>query len=146
MYCFSIVRGNIRYSRTEKFDPAEIREFMKWASRGYSRAHLLISDGITFNVRSLSGFELEIGIQRVLNPHQLQNILISGDSNPYFIAVISDIASSWSLEICESIYEVMKIKAYSLGCYIFFFVFGKSWIYEYMFTGYPRTPASDFEG
>jgi hypothetical protein len=140
------VHGNIRYSRMEKFDPAEMREFMKWASGRYARAHILISDGIIFNVRSLSGFDLEIAIQRVLNPHQLQNILISGDSDPYFIAVMSDVASSWPMEIAESIYEVMRIKAYSLGCYIFFFVFGNPWIYEYMFTGCPRTPASEFEG
>jgi hypothetical protein len=140
------VHGNIRYSRAEKFNPAEIHEFMEWASGRYAKAHLLISDGIIFNIRSLTGFDLEVAIQRILNPHQLQNILVSGDSDPYFIAMMSEIASSWSLEIAESIYEVMRIKAYSLGCYIFFFIFGKPWIYEYMFTGYPRTPVSDFEG
>lgn len=129
----------------EKFTSSEIHEFMKWASGRYEKAHLLISDGIILNIRTLSGFDLEIAIQRILNPHQLQNILISGDNDPYFIAVMSEIASSWPMEIVESIYEVMRIKTYSLGCFMFFFVFGKPWIYEYMFTGYPRTARSDFE-
>lgn len=139
------MHGNIRYSRMEKFTSSEIHEFMKWASGRYEKAHLLISDGIILNIRTLSGFDLEIAIQRILNPHQLQNILVSGDNDPYFIAVMSEIASSWPMEIVESIYEVMRIKTYSLGCFMFFFVFGKPWIHEYMFTGYPRAARTDFE-
>lgn len=129
------VRGNLRYVRKEKFDSSEIREFMAWAGETYSKAHLLLTDSIILDLRFLLDLEIRVAVQRILNPHQLQRVLMTSDNNPFFIAARSEIISSWPVEIIESLYDIMRIKTYSLGCRVFFFVFGPAWVYERMFSG-----------
>ncbi len=139
------MRGNLRYSRKERFRRDEIMDFIMWANRRYEAAHLLISDGILLDLRPMLDLSIHISVQRILNPHQLQRILVSGDCNPYFIAAVSEVTASWPMEIVQSIYEVMRIKAYSMGSMIFFFVFGGPWIYESFFSGYPEANGAFME-
>ncbi len=131
------MRGNLRYVRREKFDSSEIREFMVWADEAFDKAHLLLTDSILLDLRFLLELEIRVAVQRILNPHQLQRVLMTSDNNPFFIAARSEIISAWPMEIIESLQEIMRIKAYSLGCHVFFFVFGPAWVYESVFSGVP---------
>ena len=129
------VRGNLRYFREPHFRISVILEAMEYIGRFNDRAHLLISDGIIIDARVMILDDLEILIQRIVNPHQLQAILVAGDNMPYFIAVQSEEIDTWQFEIIDSIHDIMRIKTYSLGCLIFFYSFGDPWTYEHIFTG-----------
>ena len=129
------VRGNLKYFREPHFRISAILEAMEYIGRFNDRAHLLISDGIIIDARVMILEDLEILIQRIVNPHQLQAILVDGDNMPYFIAVQSEEIDTWQFEIIDSIHDIMRIKTYSLGCLIFFYSFGGPWTYEHIFTG-----------
>lgn len=131
------VRGNLRYVRKERFDSSEVREFMIWAGGLYDRAHLLLTDSIILDLRFLLDLDVKVAVQRILNPHQLQRVLMTSDNYPVFILARSEIVASWPWEVVESLGDILRIKAYSLECLIFFFVFGPAWVYESEFAGLP---------
>ena len=79
------VRGNLRYVRKERFDSSEVREFMIWAGGLYDRAHLLLTDSIILDLRFLLDLDVKVAVQRILNPHQLQRVLMTSDNYPVFI-------------------------------------------------------------
>lgn len=125
------MRSYLRISRTGSLDLEELYAFIGRA-RDYGRIHFLVSDGILLDLPEIfpedSG--IDVRMQRILTSYQLQRILLESDNSPHFIAVISDVISSWAVESVQSIYEVMKIKTYYHRCPISMNIVGSGGVYE----------------
>lgn len=118
--------GHLRMIISDSFEAMEFNKFMI-ESREYVSRHLMVSDGIMLDfLRTLpESVTSGIMVQRILTSYQLQKTLMETDNNPHFIALISQVVSSWESSVLQSIYDIMKIKSYYHDCTIFFYVIGK---------------------
>jgi hypothetical protein len=126
--------GHLRMIISDNFEAMEFNRFMV-ESKEYARKHLMVSDGIMLDfLRKLPESVVSgIMVQRILTSYQLQKTLMETDSNPHFIALVSQIISSWESDILQSIYDIMKIKSYYHDCTIFFYVIGRESVFsQYM--------------
>lgn len=125
------MRAYLKIFRTKSLDLDELYRFID-AAVGHGRLRFLVSDGILLDMDRVfpEGSGVDVRIQRILTSHQLQRILLESDNIPHFIALISDIISSWPVESVESIYEIMKIKSYYHRCPISMNIVGKRGVYE----------------
>ena len=125
------MRSYLRIFRTGKLALDELYAFMEKLHE-YGKIHFLVSDGIMLDLTWIFPDDLGIDVrmQRILTSYQLQRILLESDNSPHFIAVVSDVIASWEMESVESIYEIMKIKAYYHRCPISMNIVGKEGVYE----------------
>lgn len=125
------MRSYLKIFRTKSLDVDELYRFMD-SMHQHGKLRFLVSDGILLNMDQLfpEDIGIRVKIQRILTSHQLQRILLESDNIPHFIALISDVMSSWEVESVESIYEIMKIKSYYHRCPISMNIVGKRGVYE----------------
>lgn len=124
--------GNLRIFRTEDFEISKFYDFIDRYRAAGNRLHFLVSDGILIDFLHTipEGLLDSIIVQRILTSYQLQRILIDSDNDPHFIAIRSGIISSWSIDIVQSIYDVMRIKSYYHDCGIYVNIVGQKGIFE----------------
>lgn len=124
--------GNLRIFRTEDFEISSFYDFINRYRTAWENLHFLVSDGILIDfLHTFSESLLDsIMVQRILTSYQLQRILMDSNSDPHFIVIRSGIISSWSPDIVQSIYDVMRIKSYYRGCGIYLNIVGERGIFE----------------
>lgn len=129
------MRGNLKIFRTKSFNPFDFYRFIEAYSDNSDSVHFLVSDGIIIDFAHLFPRDIleKVRIQRILTSYQLQRILMDSNTDPHFIAVRSEIMSSWGASIIEGIYDVLKIKSYYHGCRVYLNVVGEKGVYENYF-------------
>lgn len=126
------MRGMLRIFRTKSLETAKIFEFIDSFLMDYGKIHLLLSDGIILDLRSMfDGDQLEsIFIQRILTSYQLEKILMDSDDMPFYMAIRSEVISDWKKSTLEGIYDILKIKTNYRGCNIWMHIVGNSGVFE----------------
>ncbi len=126
------MHGTLRIFRTPAFSHEWFSEFIKMSLNQHSEFHLLITDGIMMDFRSLFSENIlqSIKVQRILTSYQLQKILMDSDDSPYYISATTAVIETWPSAVVESIYDIMKIKTHYRGGIIFLNVVGQSGIFE----------------
>ncbi len=125
------MRTYLRIFRTGSFDTEELYSFMERV-REHGKMHFLVSDGVLLDLGKVfpDGSGIDVRMQRILTSYQLQRIILESDNSPHFIVIISGVISEWAVESVQSIYEIMKIKAYYHRCPISMNIVGKEGVFE----------------
>ena len=126
------MRGTLRIFRTEALETGDIYRFLDRFLQDHGRVHLLVSDGVILDLRSMFSNEERdrIYVQRVLTSYQFERILMDSDENPFFIAIRSDVISEWKVITIESIYDILRIKSMFRGCHIWMNIVGPPGIFQ----------------
>jgi hypothetical protein len=126
------MRGILRIFRTKSLETSRILEFTDLFLIEYGKVHLLLSDGIILDLRSMfDGDQLEsIFIQRILTSYQLEKILMDSDDMPFYMIIRSEVISDWKKNTLEGIYDILKIKTNYRGCNIWMNIVGNSGTFE----------------
>lgn len=105
---------------------------MKISFQDHAEIHLLITDGIMMDFRTMFSEEIQqkINVQRILTSYQLQKILMDSDDSPYYISATTPVVDTWPTPVLESIYDIMKIKTQYRGGIIFLNIVGGTGIFE----------------
>lgn len=137
------MNGIIRVNTTQMFNSVDACEFASSVVRHGGSITLLVSDGIIIDLESTVRKEdmENIKVVRILTPYQLENVLMTDNSNAYYIALRGSIIKNWSRECFESIMDIIRIKAYFKGSIIVMNMIGEIGIHSiYMQRAFMERP------
>lgn len=120
---------HLRISINPNLNITALSEMILEMKQRYDNIHVMISDGLIFDRRTFKNTE-GLAFQRVLNPYQLEKVLMETDSNPHLILLKSEVVDSWDLNDVQALYDILKIKSYGTGCWITVHIIGSGGVFE----------------
>ena len=114
------MKGILQMKKSDLFSSEDAFKFASSiVSRG-GKITILASDGIILDVENyLPRHDTDkIHAVRILTPYQLENVLMTNDSDAFYIVLRGSIIRNWSRECFESIMEIIRIKTYFKGAVI----------------------------